>query len=277
MTRACWLIDAQDPAVPERLERAPLSAVGAGATHAGKQRGRNEDCFLVDNELGLYLICDGMGGHAAGEVAAATAIETVASLLHQQQAEIERARGCEGGAQELRVMVEQAVQDACRVVHDLSRSRLDYLGMGCTLTLLLVSGPRAIMAHVGDTRLYLIREGQVRQLSTDHTMAGELARLGAISADQVKEHPYGHIITRAIGVQPSVEVDTLAVDVLPGDRYLLCSDGLSDYVEDLPWLGGLAEDPDLESIPETLIDFANASGGGDNITVVAVGIEAGQR
>ena len=145
--------------------------------------------------------------------------------------------------------------------------------MGCTLTALLIAGSKAAMAHVGDTRLYLWRGGSLHQLSTDHTMVEELVQAGAIPREGAQNHPFSSTLTRAIGSQESVRVDTLLFDVLPSDRYLLCSDGLSNYVDDPGDLASRVGGADIESVPDELVAFANERGGRDNVTAVIVGVD----
>jgi len=146
--------------------------------------------------------------------------------------------------------------------------------MGCTLTVLLVAGSAAALGHVGDSRLYLIRDGQGSQLSMDHTLAQELVRAGAFQPEDVKTHPYAHVLSRAVGTQPAVQVDTLVFDVVPGDRLVLCSDGLSEYVASNDWLASQLNDEPIDAVAERLVRHANDAGGRDNITAVVVAVEA---
>lgn len=176
----------------------------------------------------------------------------------------------------LSALAERAAQAACGQVYAMARSDEGKPGMGATLTLLLVAGGKAAIGHVGDSRLYLLRNGDVSQLSSDHTLASELARAGVITWEEVEDHPMSHILTRSIGTQAAVAVDTLVLDVLPGDRLLLCSDGYSKYVTDPETLRGALEGPTLATIPEELVAYANEAGGRDNITVVAVELAADQ-
>ncbi len=248
-----------------------MHPVGFGQTDVGRTREQNEDSLFADDGLGLYVVCDGMGGHAAGEVASATAIATISGELRGHPETFARVRRGESVSEAVGA-VRDAVMKACDKVWQLANADERKTGMGCTLTLLLVLGGRAVMAHVGDSRLYLLRGGKMSQLTTDHTMANELALAGLISAEEVKDHQYAHVLTRAIGTQPTVNADVLMMDVVPGDRFLLCSDGLADHIEDEGWLGErLAEE--AATVPDTLIEFANTNGGHDNVTVIAVTIE----
>ncbi len=250
-----------------------MHATGSGLTDIGRKRGSNEDRLLVENDLGLYVVCDGMGGHAAGEVASDTALAALERAVRDDRAQVHRVRNGRLPAKKLESLLATALRGACREVYQLAVSKPDLAGMGCALTALLIAGSKAVMAHVGDTRLYLGRGGTLHQLSTDHTMIEELVQSGMIPRESAHQHPFGGILTRAIGTQESVRVDTLVFDVLAGDRYLLCSDGLSNYVRDLDELAVQVGSGDVESVPEELIDFANEAGGRDNITAVLVGIE----
>ena len=245
-----------------------MKSIGVGQSDIGRKRESNEDKLLVDDELGLYVVSDGMGGHAAGEVASELAIRSIHSYVAEQEKILELVRRSPADAVQLLSLAEKAVKRACREIYLSATSELEYAGMGCTVTMLLIAGMKAAMAHVGDTRLYLCRDKVVHQLSSDHTVAADLARSGAIQAEQVREHRYRHVLTRVVGTQESVEVDTLPLDLLPGDRFLLCTDGLVDYLREDDWLAGQMTMSNTEAIPLVLIDHANAEGGKDNITVL---------
>lgn len=251
-----------------------MYAQGVGETNVGRKRDHNEDALHVDNELGLFIVSDGMGGHAAGEVASSMSVETVVQTIRDGRGLISLVR--EGGAEpsQLVGLVERAVLAACRAVYHRAMSTTRCRGMGCTLTLLLVVDRTGIMAHVGDTRLYLAREGQVHQLSVDHTMAAALARAGIVLAEGGKRSPYGHVLTRSVGTHEAVQVDTLILDLVPGDRFLICSDGLSQYLDDPRWLEDQLSLPQIDAIPQILVDHANNQGGQDNVTALALRIVA---
>ncbi len=250
-----------------------MYALGFGHTDTGRKRTNNEDALLVDNDLGLYMVCDGMGGHVGGEVASRRAIEVVRGCIASRKELIESIANGETPYMEAVALVEGAVQDACAQVHEMALSRPEYAGMGTTLTLLLMLSEKAVMAHVGDTRLFMLRGNRLHQLSTDHTMAMELALKGAIELAQVPESPYANVLSRAVGTQVSVEVDTLLFDILPADVFMLCTDGLTKHMprtsDLLPFLS-----EDLESAPRRLVDHANGQGGRDNVTVLAVKVVA---
>lgn len=251
-----------------------MHTISTATTDPGRKRERNEDTFSIDEDLELFFVSDGMGGHAAGEVASAAAVAAAARALERHEPQIRRVQAGRSAPEELVPLGIAAVEEACRAVWRLAESRPEYHGMGCTLTGVLLAGRKALVLHVGDTRLYLLRGGGAHQLTSDHTLAAELARGGAIPADRVRSHPYAHVLTRALGVQESVKVDTLLLDVLPGDRLVLASDGLTDYVVDASALAALAAGVGLDDVPGALVRFANESGGHDNITVVAVDVDA---
>jgi serine/threonine protein phosphatase PrpC/CRP-like cAMP-binding protein len=250
-----------------------MNSYGVGKSDLGRQRDSNEDQFLADDELGLYVVCDGVGGQAAGEVAAAIAIQSILSYVKGQKQLLDSVRRALSDTGELVSVAHRAVLKACKDVYRAAGSDPKHFGMGCTVTLLLAANAKAAMAHVGDTRLYLCRDSRIHPLSTDHTLAAGLAKSGIIPPEAVREHRYRHVLTRVVGTQESVEVDTLLLGLLPGDRFLLCTDGLSDYLTDDDWLVLQMSKPSIETVPPALVDFANAQGGKDNITALLVQIE----
>jgi len=240
-------------------------------TDVGRVRDHNEDSFLVDKKLNLFIVADGMGGHAAGEVASQIASHTVrevlkgsADMLHQFEA------GHGGiGRQDILRLLESAVQQACSAVYNAGQEDESKRGMGTTIDALLLIGTRGFIAHVGDSQVYLYRQSAIHQLTEDHSLINELLRRGRLSREQIEKLQYKNAVTRAVGVYESVEVDTLDFDVLMGDRFLLCSDGLSGYVEEVELARLFAETPE-EELAQHLIDLANERGGKDNITAVVV-------
>ncbi len=250
----------------------------AAATDVGRQRTHNEDNFLIDKKLRLFLIADGMGGHAAGEVASSIAVHEIRDAVYANRELIDRYRadGPANNAAEILQLLESAVQAACASVYNRAQSESDKRGMGTTASVMLIAGApdhlRGFIAHVGDSRIYLARQGQSHQLTEDHSLMNELVRRGKLKRDQVESSPYKQFknaVTRAVGVYASVEVDTFDFDILPGDRFLLCSDGLYAYLED-DKLPGLLGDGDVKDVPRQLIELANAGGGHDNITGVVL-------
>jgi serine/threonine protein phosphatase PrpC len=248
------------------------------ATDVGRQREHNEDNFLIDKKLRLFVVADGMGGHAAGEVASSIAVHEVRDVLSENRDLVERFESGDPSVQAVDVLqiLEHAVQQACGVIFKRGQSEQEKRGMGTTCSILLVAGPpgatRGFIAHVGDSRIYLVRQAQTHQLTEDHSLMNELVRRGKVKPEDIESSPYKQFknaVTRAVGVYESVEVETFDLDVLPGDTFLLCSDGLYAYLEDdkLPEL--LAGD-DINEVPPGLIRLANEGGGHDNITAIVV-------
>jgi serine/threonine protein phosphatase PrpC len=235
-----------------------------GETHRGNVRDANEDTMLVDQDLGLFAVLDGMGGHMAGDIASSKARDVLHEQVRAGRATIEP-----------RQLLVQALGSASAAVYAEAKSRRDRHGMGTTaVALLMVDDHTAVLGHVGDSRAYLLREGRMQLLTRDHTVVAELIANGAISADEANHHPYKSVLSRNLGAKPEARPDLLDIGLQPGDRVLLCSDGLtgfasSDAVEQI--LGG-AEDPANAS--RDLIELALRGGGGDNVTVVVV--EAGR-
>lgn len=248
-----------------------MNIIAHGASDVGSVRKHNEDFFLVDAELGLYLVCDGMGGHAAGDVASRTAAETVQSNLAQRKDLLQAVAAGKVSPEEAATLFRQAIQAASAAIHKMGKADKSKRGMGTTCVGVLVLGGKGIMGHVGDSRLYLSRAGAVYQLSEDHTFVQEAIRRGMLTPEQAENSPHQNLVTRAVGPNPSVLVDTLVFDLLPGDTLLLCSDGLHGYVKDHGELSDVMRRPDELSLTcKHLIDTANQRGGADNITSLIV-------
>jgi serine/threonine protein phosphatase PrpC len=251
-----------------------MHARGFGATHVGRRRENNEDAILVDDRLGIYAVCDGVGGHAAGEVASRLTIDTVEEVLAGYEDLLRGvARGTTDHAR-LGDALEDAVTEACARTYRLATDDPGRSGMACTITLLVVAGPKAAMAHVGDTRLYLYRDAVASQISTDHTLVADHVRRGVMTPAEARQSPMSNVLTRCVGSQASVEVDTLVLDVLPDDLFLLCSDGLSDYVDGVEEMTSLLSGEQGRDVPVALVDLANRRGGKDNVSVITVAIAA---
>lgn len=240
-------------------------------TDVGRVREANEDSFLVDRKLQLFVVADGMGGHAAGEVASALAAKTVREVVSSHRDTLlEFERGSGGASRtELLHLMESAVHEACSAVYQEGVRDETKRGMGTTLDALLIVGSRGFIAHVGDSRVYLYRQGSVHMLTEDHSLINELLRRGRLSREQIEKLQYKNAVTRAVGVHESVEVDTLDFDVLKGDRFLLCSDGLHGYFEEAEFGRLFAETPE-EDLATRLVELANERGGKDNITAIVV-------
>jgi PPM family protein phosphatase len=241
------------------------------ATDVGRVRDHNEDSFLVDKKLRLFVVCDGMGGHAAGEVASSLAGRTMRDALADERDRLLEFEQGHGGTtrEDVLRMMEASVQQACLAVHTVGQNDETKRGMGTTLVALLILGNRGFIAHVGDSRIYLYRQGSVHQLTEDHSLINELLKRGRLTREQIDKVQYKNAVTRAVGVYESVEVDTFDFDVLAGDRFLLCTDGLSGYLEDSE-IPKLFEETAEDQLAQGLIDLANDRGGKDNITAIVV-------
>lgn len=248
----------------------------AALTDVGRQREHNEDNFLVDKKIGLFVVCDGMGGHAAGEVASALTVRTLHEEL-KKEADLLRdyLAGRTGGARvnrrDITNLLEFAVNRASSRVHAEALKDTKKRGMGTTLVATLVLGHEAFIIWVGDSRVYHLRAGVLSQLTEDHNVYNELIRRKKLSRDQAEKVAQKNAITRAVGVYEHVEPETLVIDLVAGDRLLLCTDGLSGYFEeDLEGLGRLLTVPDAENAVRLMIERANDQGGKDNITGVVL-------
>src|SRR5437763_1722727 len=252
----------------------------AAATDVGRQRNHNEDNFLIDKKLRLFIVADGMGGHAAGEVASSIAVHEIRDTIANNKDLIDRYRVDNPAVQPYEVLqvLESSIQHACGAVFARAQAEPDKRGMGTTATVLLFAGAgeqlRGFIAHVGDSRVYLARANQCHVLTEDHSLMNELVRRGKLNREQIESSPYKqykNAVTRAVGVYGSVEVDTFDFDILPGDRFLLCSDGMYAYVDEDELPQQLAEG-EAQDVPKKLVELANAGGGHDNITAVVVRI-----
>ncbi len=232
----------------------PFKLVAAGVTDVGRVRDGNEDDFLdQSNRLGLVAVADGMGGHRAGEVASATALEAL--------------RAAVASGQPLR----DAIEGANDAVLEKSVSDQELAGMGTTLTAgMLGTDGYLVVGHVGDSRAYLVRDGELTQITDDHSLVEEMVRGGELTREQAEVHPRRSIITRALGIDPEVEVDEYPIELRPGDRILFCSDGLTTMVRPDEIAGILSREQDPKRAAQLLVDAANAAGGEDNITAVIV-------
>ena len=242
------------------------------ATDVGRKRTHNEDNFLIDQDIRLFVVADGMGGHASGEVASAMAVHTIRAILRRESDLCEQDRRDPGWHMELCTLLEYAVHVACERIYRKGLQEPEKKGMGTTVVCLLIVGDRGYIAYVGDSRIYLLRGGIVYQLTEDHSLMNELIRQGKITAEAFDESPYAqfrHAMTRAVGPQEVVEVDTLDFDMIPGDAFLLCSDGLYEYLDDTD-ISRMLSLTEVRDIPGRLIDMANTRGGKDNITALII-------
>jgi protein phosphatase len=251
----------------------PLRRTGYGLTDLGRKRATNEDALYFDDELGLYIVADGMGGHAAGEVASREAVDTLYGMvkrgigdLHElvdPLSPVDSRAACR--------LMESAVQAATYFVFSIAEIDREKSGMGTTISALLILGDYAVTAQVGDSRIYKVVDTSSEQLTEDHTLIAWQLKQGLITPQEALRSPHKNVITRAVGNREYVQVDTRCVPLLPGTRFLLCSDGLHGYIkdEDIPAIvsmGGTAA-------VKRFIDIANERGGKDNITAILVEID----
>ena len=198
-----------------------------GLTDVGRRRESNEDDFLLEPDSGVYAVADGMGGHAAGEVASHLAIETLREVLHRNDKAIERLSVDEAGQ-----WLRDAVVEANRRICDSIRLHEERRGMGTTVVALVHAGQDAVVGHVGDSRMYLLRGDELVRMTSDHSWVNEQVKLGLMNDDTAQRHPMRNIVTRALGSRPDVLVDVANMQVRPGDVLLLCSDGLNTMLSD---------------------------------------------
>jgi protein phosphatase len=245
-----------------------------GQTDVGRKRDHNEDSFLVDEALGLFVVADGMGGHAGGGTASRIAVQTIRARL---QAALDADPGLFGhpGTLEenpLRELLREAVESACQSIYQAAQSDPALAGMGTTVTAALVSDRSTFIAHVGDSRCYLARKGAIYQISEDHSLVNEQLKAGAITPDEARNSRFKNIITRSVGFEADVTVDMIGLEVESGDRLVICCDGLSNLVDD-PEILEVVAGTALDGAPQRLIDLANERGGDDNITVIVIHVQ----
>ncbi len=223
------------------------------ATDVGRVREGNEDGLLVDETMGLVAVADGMGGHQAGEVASATALEALRAAVRSGRP------------------IRDAIVEANEAVYDKAEDNSELRGMGTTITAgTLATGGTLLIAHVGDSRAYLLRDSDLSQITDDHSLVEEMVRDGQLTPEQAAVHPQRSIITRALGIDAEVEVALYPVELQPGDRLMLCSDGLTTMVSADDIAAILRREGDPQRAARQLIDAANEAGGEDNVTAVVV-------
>jgi protein phosphatase len=240
----------------------------------GLKRRHNEDRFVADPPLGLYAVCDGMGGGNAGEIASALAVKAIQEHLTEaaRNADLPLIGPCDATVSAPANRLASALRAANDTVHRESWSRPDYAGMGTTVVAALFHEDVLAIAHVGDSRLYLIRNGTIQALTTDHSWVAEQIIKGLITEEEAKRSPRRNILTKALGVGSSVDVELTEIPVKSGDTLLLCSDGLTRDVHPNDILHILSGSEDLTAMSDLLITMANDAGGNDNTTVVVVAL-----
>jgi len=250
-----------------------MKITSSGGTDAGKKRSNNEDAYLLNDELCLYAVADGVGGSEGGEVASRIAVETLAEAMPDLLEEADRTpppeRSSEG------VPEFEALHSAVILANQKIRSNRERTpelsNMATTLTMLLFRKKHAYLAHVGDSRAYLLRAGELRQLTNDHSLVAERVRAGVFTPEEARSSLYRHVITRALGIDEEAQPDVTRHAVQKDDRFLLCTDGLTEMLDDEPIRAILAASTSLEAVKE-LLAAANNAGGLDNITAIVVRI-----
>jgi protein phosphatase len=251
-----------------------MKARGWAVTDVGKTRDHNEDSFLVNDRIGLFAVADGMGGHLGGERASRMAVEVLDREINQGITlgvtdTNEEIRAVGSAPNPIATSLRQAVGEATRSIWYAAQNDSEYSGMGTTLTGMLFHKGRATLCHVGDSRAYLYRHGQTRQITEDHSWIQEQVRAGIITADDVLASRFRNIITRSVGFEPTVEPDIITLPVEAGDCFVICSDGLSNYLQPGE-MGRVLASHFYAEAARALVDIANERGGEDNITVVTV-------
>lgn len=232
----------------------------AARTHIGLVRASNQDALLLQpGKYGLYGVADGMGGHKAGDVASRMAVETVSRTLKDQRPSDE--------------MLRAGIEEANLLIYEEQLDNQALNGMGTTMTVIWEDKRAVLLGHVGDSRAYRLRDGELEQISQDHSMVAELVRDGVITPEEALRHPYRNIITRALGASETVDVDIREMDKRKGDRYLICSDGLSEYVRE-DKMRDILHSYSLEEAADIFLNLALEGGGRDNVSLVLTEVTA---
>jgi protein phosphatase len=272
------IVQSEDPSPeavsPETFGAARDTFEVAARTHVGRTRTNNEDNFTVVPELALFVLSDGMGGEAAGELASKIAVEEI--LRHMKEVERNESGSTpplgDPNAQfsELTNQLAAAVRRSNRVIWEAAQQHASQRGMGATVVAALLRAPVLSIAHVGDSRIYLHRAGELQQLTEDHSLVMEQVRRGLITKEEAERSEMQNILVRALGAEEAVAAEMDEVFVMPGDQVLLCSDGLTRMVEDSAIAKVIAESAAPQQACDRLVEMANENGGEDNITVVLV-------
>lgn len=239
----------------------------------GRVREHNEDSHLIAPDVGLFVVADGMGGHLGGQAASSLAVKTVGESIHRVEAAVsEGAEVMPLESSPVPRLLADAVRAACAAIFDAAQEDPELQGMGTTVTAMVVRSGRAFIAHVGDSRCYLQRGDRIIQVTDDHSLVNEQIKAGLLTRDQARASRLKNIITRSVGFEKDVAVDTFAMPLFVGDKILMCSDGLANFVDDTE-IGLALASLKLDEVPGAMINLANERGGDDNITVVCVAAE----
>ena len=260
------------------LEGEAVQIVSGGVSDVGRVRTNNEDAFRIVKPQNLFILSDGMGGEAHGEVASAMAVETITKYCTDTEGAKEDASVTLHGTaleswNEATRRLQNAVFQANFAIYQAAQEHPEQRGMGATLTAGWINGMKLSLAHVGDSRAYLLRSGGLQQLTSDHSLVAEQVRRGILTPQQAEESEMQSVLLRALGAHPEVDVDMEEVDLLPRDLLLFCSDGLTRMVTEPEIAGVLQSETDPESAAQKLVEMANDRGGMDNVTVMVVRVQ----
>jgi len=252
-----------------------MKTLSVGQTDVGRRRAINEDSFFRDDRMGFYVVADGVGGHSKGEIASRETVEQLRMWVHGAAPKLAELAGQaeQGDADapwEIRRLLESGVQSACYMVFGMAELDPDKKGMSTTCSALLVGGGYAYAAHVGDSRVYRLRGRAALQMTEDHTLINYKLKHGLLTPEEAERAGGKNVITRAVGHKDYVQVDTADVDARPGDKFMLCSDGLHNYIQQESELITLLEGDSIEASAAAAVSMANERGGKDNITVIVV-------
>jgi protein phosphatase len=247
--------------------------VSGGQSDVGQQRANNEDCFRIVQPLNLFVISDGMGGEAHGEIASAMAVETVAKTCMGEETGTVAATETHPEWSDKTRRLFDAAHLANKKIYESAEANPQQQGMGATLTAAWINEEKLSVVHVGDSRVYLLRSGVLQQLTSDHSLVAEQVRRGILTAAEAEHSELQSVLLRALGTQPEVEVDAEEHTLFPGDILLLCTDGLTRMVAEQKITAALQSESDPGRAAEKLVALANGNGGADNVTVVVVHLE----
>src|SRR6516165_357254 len=247
----------------ESLEGVLVQIVSGGVTDMGRVRSNNEDSFRIVNPLHLFVLSDGMGGEAHGEVASSLAVETIVKYCSQAKDDsgVTLVAESQDNWSEKTKQLQNAVRAANLSIFESAQKHAEQRGMGATVTAAWLNGGKLSIAHVGDSRAYLLRSGSLQQLTNDHSLVAEQVRRGIISRQQAEESEMQSVLLRALGANPDVDVEVDEIDLMPRDVLLLCSDGLTRMVSEPEIAGKLQAETDPTTAAQKLVDLANERGG----------------
>jgi protein phosphatase len=263
---------------PQKRRRKKSTTIKKGAktscwarTDLGLKRELNEDSYLADSNINLYIVADGMGGHAGGNIASKMSVNIIRKRVRAaRKAGVLFSRDAiDNESPAILKMLEESIKEASAKIFEKSDKQPELAGMGTTVTMMLAHGKRAYVAHVGDSRLYRLRNSKLEQLTEDHSLVNEQVKAGFITSEEAQHSRFRNIITRSVGFESEVTADTLSLVMQPADIFLLCSDGLTGMVED-DEIQEAVKQARLSQAPARLVDLANRAGGEDNVTVVVM-------